>query len=922
MRPLKLKISAFGPYAGYTEIDMTKLGNNGLYLITGDTGAGKTTIFDAICFALYGKASGNNREGSMLRSKYANADVPTEVELSFENRNKTYHIKRNPEYMRKAKRGDGETKENANAELIMPDGEVITKEKLVNEKVKEIIGLDRNQFTQIAMIAQGDFMKLLLADTKDRQKIFRDIFKTHYYQSLQERLGKETRILSDEFKQLKQSIEQYINDLVCDEDSQYLNQLNEIKLNGATPLEVDELINAILSEDIKKNETLSNELKVCEDELVKLNNEKNLLEEYKRLNQEYTNKTVEYHKYKELKQNILGQLEVQKAKTPLIEQRQKDIMAIEAQIDDYSNLGTIEAKINQARISVENLEKQIANSKVLETKLNSEIDNLKNELKTVKDAEVDKQKVINEKVDLTNKLQEYSQIVIDIKELKALEQQYELAKAQYNKSSSDAMLAQEKYQHYNKVYLDSQAGIMASKLRDGMPCPVCGSLSHPHKATLLDASISEKEVKDAKEKSDKAQIIMTKDSERAGELKGNLETSQKKVLNNIPKAYQDKSLEEIPQIFNSLCKTISNELIKCDEMLNTITKAITRKGEIETLIPKKEELLNMAKETIALSHNKHASELVSIKMLEDQSQDLKTKLKYNNRQEAENAIKALKTEIDNHKEGLELIQKQHDECIKNLSVLSGSLEQLKLSLNKQIEIDEAGLEASLVQYTRQKDAILQKQKEIHARITRNEQAQKHIRVKSKDIATVENKWSWVKSLSDTANGTISGKEKVMLETYIQTTYFDRIINRANARFMIMTNGQYDLKRQDTAANMRAQSGLDLNVIDHYNGTERSVKTLSGGESFKASLSLALGLSDEIQSSAGGIKIDTMFVDEGFGSLDGESLNQAIQALTSLADGNRLVGIISHVSELKEKISNQIVVRKEKTGGSRVEIISE
>jgi len=212
-------------------------------------------------------------------------------------------------------------------------------------------------------------------------------------------------------------------------------------------------------------------------------------------------------------------------------------------------------------------------------------------------------------------------------------------------------------------------------------------------------------------------------------------------------------------------------------------------------------------------------------------------------------------------------------------------------------------------------------KTIYSRITSNKASLDNILKKLNEIKTVEEKWIWIKSLSNTANGNLSGKEKIMLETYIQMTYFDRIINRANTRFMVMSGGQYELKPRKEAENNRSQSGLELDVIDHYNGTERSVKTLSGGESFKASLSLALGLSDEIQSSAGGIKLDTMFVDEGFGSLDDESLAQAIKALSSLAEGNRLVGIISHVSELKDKIDKQIVVKKEKTGGSNISIVN-
>ena len=261
MRPLKLKISAFGPYAGVTEIDMTKLGTNGLYLITGDTGAGKTTIFDAICFALYGQPSGDTRENSMLRSKYAEPKTPTEVELIFENRGQVYTVTRNPEYMRPAKRGKGETRQAANAQLIMPDESVVTREKQVTEKIREIIGVDRDQFSQIAMIAQGDFLKLLLADTKDRQKIFREIFKTAYYEKLQRRLSDESNELKRKFESAKQSVDQYIDGIVCDSEGDFCEMVNEAKNNGATVETVLELLEKIISLDVSARDSVKKEIK-------------------------------------------------------------------------------------------------------------------------------------------------------------------------------------------------------------------------------------------------------------------------------------------------------------------------------------------------------------------------------------------------------------------------------------------------------------------------------------------------------------------------------------------------------------------------------------------------------------------------------------------------------------------------------------
>jgi len=295
-------------------------------------------------------------------------------------------------------------------------------------------------------------------------------------------------------------------------------------------------------------------------------------------------------------------------------------------------------------------------------------------------------------------------------------------------------------------------------------------------------------------------------------------------------------------------------------------------------------------------------------------------LPFESKKQAEAKAKELETKITSAQSALAEAEKKYRAAETELSELKGKIAQLLLALKERPEVDAEELQAEKERVIREKNEILTKQKEVHLRLETNRRIAQNVMAGASTLVHLEERWSRVKALSNTANGNVSGKEKIMLETYIQTTYFDRIIRHANVRFMVMSGGQYELKRRTTAGNNQSQSGLELDVIDHYNGSERSVKTLSGGEAFKASLSLALGLSDEIRSSANGIRLDTMFVDEGFGSLDEESLQQAMQALVSLADGNRLVGIISHVGELKQRIDKQIVVTKDKTGGSRAKIV--
>ncbi|MEE0829997.1 MAG: SbcC/MukB-like Walker B domain-containing protein, partial [Longicatena sp.] len=295
-------------------------------------------------------------------------------------------------------------------------------------------------------------------------------------------------------------------------------------------------------------------------------------------------------------------------------------------------------------------------------------------------------------------------------------------------------------------------------------------------------------------------------------------------------------------------------------------------------------------------------------------------LTYDSKKTATFEVEKRKKHIDTLNNALEQATLKVNQCNNELTGLKAAKAEILKRLSQDIELDVEKEKAVKGQLETQLQQLESQEKELHTRITTNQKALDNIQLKSDELVTLEKKYAWMKALSDTANGTVSKKDKIMLESYIQMHYFDRIIERANKRLMIMSNGQYDLVRSKVAASQRSQSGLDLDVIDHYNGSRRSVNTLSGGESFKASLSLALGLSDEIQASAGGIQLDTMFIDEGFGSLDEESLSQAFKALSQLAENNRLIGIISHVAELKQKIDKQIIITKEKVGGSKVNIV--
>lgn len=472
-----------------------------------------------------------------------------------------------------------------------------------------------------------------------------------------------------------------------------------------------------------------------------------------------------------------------------------------------------------------------------------------------------------------------------------------------------AQIAKERKTEYDLAYqtfLDGQAGVLAKHLKEGEACPVCGSKEHPKKACGTEYIPSQKELEEVKRKWEQARNQMEASSQEAAELLG-------KVNAQKERAADQKQIEEQE-------KRLIDEEYELQEQMKSNKKKVERYQLLQNQIQKIQEQIATKREEREKISGQIAALKAEIDMESKQFEEQQQNLRYEDWKQAEIELQNLQTLKRNSQAEYEAAQKNLQKWNGDMRKLEGKLEQC----NKQLE----NLGEFFVEREQEKKTTLVEQradyermlKELQLRLATNQKALLNIEQKSKDIIVLEQKWALVKALSNTANGNISGKEKIMLETYVQMAYFERILQRANVRFMVMSEGQYELARSVVAGNNRSQSGLELDVIDHYNGTRRSVKTLSGGEAFKASLSLALGLSDEVQSRAGGIRLDTMFVDEGFGSLDEESLEQAIKALAGLTEGNKLVGIISHVGELKERIDRQIIVTKEKAGGSRAEII--
>ncbi len=920
MRPIKLTMSAFGPYAGKTEIDFDKLGTKGLYLITGDTGAGKTTIFDGITYALYGEPSGDNRDVNMFRSKYAEQETPTEVELTFEYAGKEYYIKRNPEYERPAKRGGGMTSEKAAAMLRYPNGTLVTKQSDVNSAINEIMGIDRDQFAQIAMIAQGDFLKLLLAPTKDRIEIFQKIFHTKNYAMLQEELKNKALALDKEYEKHQDSIYHFIEEIRCDENDPLSVQVAKAK---AKELKIDDVVNLtekLINKDKSELNSLQEVIESKDDEIRKLTEKITNAETYENTKESLEKSLKEKENTEPKLKELKNKLEEEKKNEPKIEELDKSIAKINAELNDYDELDSKNNELEGINASILQNENNQTSKKELAESLNTEIENLKNEADSIKDVKTEMIELKSSKEGISKDIGAIENIEADLEEISNLTDKLKESQKDYKAKAEDAEAKKAEYNSKHKAYLDEQAGILAESLEEGKPCPVCGSLSHPTPAIKSQNAPTKEELEECEGKYEEAKEQVQKASETAGKIKTEAKTKKEETLKKAIKFVEIEKYEDIADVISEKKKEYEEQRKNVEGKLVKVEKQVKRKNELENLIPEKEDMYKEINKEVSKLENLLTKLKTQKNTFEQRILALKDKLRFDSKQAAKQKISELENQRTTIKNNIETAENQYKKCEDNIKGLDAKINAANDLLKEKIDCDIETEKNKLENVTNSRKELLENKQKLNTRLETNNNNLENLKEKSDEISKVEKKLTWVKVLSDTANGKIKGKEKIMLETYIQMTYFDRIIERANIRLMVMSSGQYELKRKAAADNNSSQSGLDLDVIDHYNGSERSVKTLSGGESFKASLSLALGLSDEIQSSAGGIRLDTMFVDEGFGSLDEESLQQAMRALADLTEGNRLVGIISHVSELKEKIDKQIVVTKEREGGSKVEII--
>lgn len=1029
---MKLSICAWGPYPGKVEVDFTKFEAGSVFLVTGPTGAGKTTIFDAICYALYGNVSGENRDKATVRSDFAAPEVDTYVDFTFLHKGEQYQIRRTPKRERPKKRGEGFTTSPETAILTLPEGEPVATVNDVNLKVQEIMGIDFNQFKQIAMIAQGEFLNLLFANSEQKVKIFRNLFQTQLYDRIKMNLSIKERALYGKIREHTNKIEEAIASIQCGDNN---------------------LLNLAVTAQNKNYDTILSLLKESnQEESARV---KALKKEAERLDEIYTKQINEINFATELNKNIdllkevkatliqLGEVrEEMNAKREQIGKARK-AQQVAAQeklyLDSIKRKDQWEEKITEAQHSLEligieqvELEEKLKHSKEMEDAvetLNQKIQRLElllPQFAQLEDAEkkgIDAKRQLDqmvmkrqelqqileqlkkEKLELTNHLKQYEGLEKELSEIKVLlveaKQQYqsmrsakilyknvlqesvelEKVQKQYLAQEQIMLQAKELFEGKERLYRSAAIGLAAKYLKDNQPCPVCGSLEHPKKAEISHEVPDEQEVEQEKKKFEKEQALYHEIYNRAAAMQGALE-SKKKEFETTLEQLNLKDQQELEQSYELITEK-SKVLLAKEKQLNEMQQ---KKAECNEKLA----LYDSRIEKSTKDFDDKTNQLQEIKSIHDELKGTIANIKlqlpkdFQRIEVVEAALQQERTKRSRLQFEMQQIQKQKEALIARKESTQALLvsyqnqkksseDEVRENLNKfMLAKGQAGfvtdedyeaakmtqdaiqyLEAEIVTYdkklmsyqeqermlaeridgksyvdlTKMKEdltMIQQKRKELQltnetivASLHGNERAYHSIQEKYEKISEVSKEYGYVSDLEKAAKG--QNMKRTVFEHYVLAAYFEDILEAANLRLSVMSNSRYELLKVEKVGDSRTTNSLDIEVFDQYTGKRRPVKTLSGGESFKAALSLALGLSDIIQQNAGGIEVDTLFIDEGFGSLDSESLDTALKTLMNLTGKNRLIGIISHVGELKERVENQIIVEKDKTG-SKLKVV--
>ena len=896
MRPELLTMQAFGPYKDLTTIDFTKLDDHGIYLLTGPTGAGKTMIFDAIMYALYQTGSGEYRnKEDTFRNRNVPIDVKPFVRLTFSVLNKRYTIERTLRY--KAKK---DNKNLTDVKVYLKDesnNQLYTNLKEVNDKIIEIIGVDKNQFVQICMIAQGEFKKILNAKTQDRILIFRKLFNSEKYNELQDAILDDYLGLRRKHDDLTLSLYSVLQNVEIDDRDELLSKylLSD---------KVDELLNKQIAKDRIKVDSDSEKAKLIDKQLVDIDISINKALQLKKDQEEINKQKLLVNDLNNQRIIVSEKLNKLNGDDELISKIDDHINKINNDLNAYKQLDDLNKKLNSINISIDNTSKKL-------NKLNDD--------KQLNDKEIMKlEKIIDDNSDIEAKSLKHSQLLKEWMQQKDVYQKYISDKKILDNDelllNNKQGIFQDKYNIYlaNKALYDkeydrflcNQAGILAKDLKDGEACPVCGSTSHVRLAKILDDVYSY-------EKLDELKKIVEVQSNECLQLSRDIASISARI--KVAKETLDSIVVSDIDEINSNIKSL-NALLLADKKNNDKYQDALNK------LPLLKE--NGDKLNGLINDNSH----MLVKLISDKDnvgvyyQDIKSKLSYDCLDSANKMLNKLKEQKKQILDNIRSLQEKIigiDNSISASKAIISTL-QSKLADSKVFDIDK--LNASKNELNKLKSELNNEIKNTYSILDKNIKILNNIKPIYLDINANEDKLQLISKINDTINGR-SGKEsgKIKLETYVQMKFLDEILIKCNLRLMAMTNDQYSLCRHKEADNRQSQTGLDIDVIDHYNNSIRPVSSLSGGESFKASMALALGLSDEIQASSK-IKLETLFIDEGFGTLDDESLEAMMNILADLSNSNKLIGIISHVEQLKQRIDKQIVVSKDSHGNSKVKMV--
>ena len=927
MKPLKLTMSAFGSYAGKNVIDFTRQ-QQGIFLITGDTGAGKTTIFDAITYALYNQTSGGERNGNMMRSQYAQPETETYVELEFLYRGQTYRVRRNPDYKITKTLKNGKIREQKvphSVELTLPDGTVFPEKKNATDaKIIEILGLTADQFSQIVMIAQGDFLKLLYTKSDERKMIFSKLFRTDIYWKIQENLRRKSMEMDERIQENDRAFEQEKSRIIP------LSESEEIPLDELVERLRERLKDALKEQNLRRANVEELNKKITKYE--EINKLFVSLEKIRQNGKELELRQVESKERRQQIENALKADKVLVAEQQNLRQQQAVEQSIQAiakmeetltnnqEMFETLNTQLQEAEAKQKREAVDIQKKMLA----LEQSFPSyeALQNARSEEQQAKKVWEDLGKTSEESFH-----KKEAGIAALKEQQKRQEQVVEQTKKNWEQTSLSASESAKHYEHMYEAFLKEQAGILAENLSAGCPCPVCGSTVHPDPAKLSDHAVTELEVEQAKktraaaeekrdlayaafeaEKTEKQKLAQAVEKEEADFVLAQTIAKQQRKEAEQNYASLQKTAEQIREklVYPSLAEA-KKQYAAMQKALEVAEQEIAKKRQkvselaeaMNTLKGQKlaeEENQKTAKKLAVKTEKEYAKLLEKSGFVSEETYHLAI-LPERSRSKLEREEKEYESQCLRQQSEQKLLEKQ----------VSGKTYTDTTELNEQLKAEKQALKEAEKTYM-----------ELHTAYENDRAVLQNCAVYLEKGKKLESEDQVIKSLSKTANGRLSGSAKIDFETYIQRQYFKQIIHEANKRLLTMSNHQFILKLKEEAnTGRKTNEGLDLSVYSLVTDSERDVKTLSGGESFLAALAMALGLSDIVERSAGAIHPDMMFIDEGFGSLDAQSRQQAIEVLAELAGDSRMVGIISHVTELKEQIDRKLVVSRTDKGSRAV-----